>query len=493
MKLAGNGPLCSPPGAQKNKGRYEEQDVKASAIWITGLMVTLTIAGCSRQEEILAGERFGTRVPLSEAFPADAGALTEEEVLAASQETVEAPDPLLSLRREASEDVSVPISLPAATNRSSWTHRGGDASHYAGHLQLGAAPARVWSTRIGNGNSRKYRISSDPVIAGDRVFALDSQAGVTAMSLAGDVLWRADLTPASDRNSDASGGGLAYGDGALYVTTGFGRLTALDAADGSVRWEQRFDAPITGAPTVNGDLVYVTARDNTIAAVRTANGRLAWSVNGAPSNSTMITGAGPAAQGDTVVFPSGVSELIAARPEGVRVWAASLAGQRRGFAYAGISDITGDPVIRNGAVYAATQSGRFAKLDQATGERIWTATDGAYSPGLPVGGSVFIVSDQGQLVRLDDATGEVIWTVDLPYYRRSSVRRLKSVTSHFGPILAGGQLVVGSDDGSLRFFSPEDGSLRYETKLPGGAASMPAVANGTLYILSGNGQMHAFR
>ena len=103
------------------------------------------------------------------------------------------------------------------------------------------------------------------------------------------------------------------------------------------------------------------------------------------------------------------------------------------------------------------------------------------------------MSDQGQLVRLDDATGEVIWTVDLPYYRRGSVRRLKSVTSHFGPILAGGQLVVGSDDGSLRFFSPEDGSLRYETKLPGGAASMPAVVNGTLYILSGNGQMHAFR
>jgi outer membrane protein assembly factor BamB len=172
---------------------------------------------------------------------------------------------------------------------------------------------------------------------------------------------------------------------------------------------------------------------------------------------------------------------------------ASLAGQRRGYAYAGISDITADPVIVGGSVYAGTQSGRFAKLDLATGERIWTATEGAYSPGVPVGGSVFIVSDQGQLVRLDDASGAVIWAVDLPYYRKDRPRRLRAVTEHYGPVLAGGQVIVGSDDGRLRFFSPEDGTLRLEADLPGGAASLPAVVGGTLYILSGNGQLHAFR
>jgi outer membrane protein assembly factor BamB len=464
--------------------------VKVAGIWIAGLMVVAAASGCARRDETLPGDRFDTRTPLAETF---AAAPAEGEDMAAAQAEAPERDPLADLRRTPEQPQAVAIALPAATAPTSWTHRGGSAARYAGNLQLSAAPRRVWSTNIGAGNSRRYRISSDPVIGDGRIYTLDSRAQVSAISPTGAVLWRRDLTPASERNADATGGGLAYGDGMLFATTGFGRLVALDPATGTQKWTQRFDAPVTGAPTYADGLVYVSARDNSATAVRAANGRLAWTVPGAPAGSAMISGAGPAVGNGTVVFPSAASELVAARPEGVRIWGASLAGQRRGYAYAGISDITADPVIVGGSVYAGTQSGRFAKLDLATGERIWTATEGAYSPGVPVGGSVFIVSDQGQLVRLDDASGAVIWAVDLPYYRKDRPRRLRAVTEHYGPVLAGGQVIVGSDDGRLRFFSPEDGTLRLEADLPGGAASLPAVVGGTLYILSGNGQLHAFR
>ena len=466
--------------------------MKAARIWIAGVLALATVAGCSREEERLPGERFDTRTPLAETLPGAAAEVVEPGAELAEVEPAE-PDPFALLRAPAPEAVALPISLPPAQTLAAWTHRGGTADHATGHMALSQTPERIWSANIGAGNSRKYVISSDPIVVGDRIFTLDSRSQVTAVSASGSVLWRQDLTPGSERNADATGGGLAYGAGTLFATTGFGRLVALDPETGAERWTQRFSAPVTGAPSVSGDLVYVTARDNGINAVRASNGRLVWSAPGAPSGSGMITGSGPAISGDTVIFPSGASELLAATPEGIRTWAASLAGQRRGFAYAGISDITADPVIVGNAVYAGTQSGRFAKLDRETGERIWTATEGAIAPGAVVDGSVFILSDQGRLVRLDDATGDVLWAVDLPYFKRDRVRRLRAITAHYGPVLAGGQLVVGSDDGRLRFFSPVDGSLTYETALPGGAASLPAVVNGTLYILSGNGQVHAFR
>lgn len=455
----------------------------------------VAVAGCSREEERLPGPRFDTRTPLAETFaaPLDAEAGAEAGAETAAAAEIDARDPLEMLRDDAPEAEAVPISLPAQRSSGSWTHRGGDATRDAGHVALSATPERIWSVNIGSGNSRKYAIASDPVVADGRIFTLDSRAQVSAVSPEGRVLWRADLTPLGERNADATGGGLAFGDGTLFATTGFGRLVALDPATGAERWTQRFSAPVTGAPAVAGDRVLVAARDNSINAVRTGNGRLIWTAPGAPSNSGVITGTGPSAAGDTVVFPSGASEIIAARPEGIRLWAASLAGERRGFAYAGISDITADPVITRGAVYAGTQSGRFAKLDRETGERIWTATEGATAPAIVAGGSVFIVNDQNRLVRLDDATGEVIWAVDLPYYERDRPRRLREITAHYGPLLAGGRLIVASDDGRLRFFSPEDGALLHETGLPGGAASLPAIVNGTLYILSGNGQLHAFR
>jgi outer membrane protein assembly factor BamB len=45
----------------------------------------------------------------------------------------------------------------------------------------------------------------------------------------------------------------------------------------------------------------------------------------------------------------------------------------------------------------------------------------------------------------------------------------------------------------LRAFDPVNGNLVHTAEIPGGAASQPAVAGGTLYVVGGNGQLHAFR
>ena len=446
------------------------------------LIASVALMSCTRGEQRLPGKRIDVR-----------DALLQDAQDAGQIAPTNAVQPLDTNLREEVRN-SVAISLPAQVNHASWTHRGGSANHKVTHPALNTSLTRVWSANIGAGNSRRYRISGDPVVAEGRVFAQDSRARVSAFSTSGGQLWSRDLTPASDRNKDATGGGLAYGGGRLFVTTGFGELVALDPATGGTVWRQEFDAPVTGTPTVRGDLVYVVSRDNRSFGIRTDNGRIQWQLPGAPSNSDLITGAGPAVTDRLAIFPNGQSEVNAAlRRGGIRVWGGSIAGERRGRAYAGITDITGDPVVVGETVYVGSQSGRFAASDATTGDRIWTATEGAYSPGWPVGGSVFIVSDQAQLVRLDGETGEVVWAVDLPYFKRERVRRRKSVFAHYGPVLAGGRLIVASDDGQIRSFDPRSGQLISSVAIPGGAASLPAVVGGTLYILSANGQLQAFR
>jgi outer membrane protein assembly factor BamB len=129
----------------------------------------------------------------------------------------------------------------------------------------------------------------------------------------------------------------------------------------------------------------------------------------------------------------------------------------------------------------------------STGERLWTAVEGALNPPLVVGGSVFVVNDEARLVRLDAATGAVIWTAEMPYFLKEKPKRRKSVHTHYGPVLAGGRIAVVSSDGLLRLFDPTDGAMVYTAPIPGGAAAAPALAGGVLYVLSGNGQLHAFR
>ena len=73
------------------------------------------------------------------------------------------------------------------------------------------------------------------------------------------------------------------------------------------------------------------------------------------------------------------------------------------------------------------------------------------------------------------------------------MRRQRDVFAHFGPVLAGGQLWVGSGDGQLRAFNPVDGAQTFTTELPGGAGTRPIIVDGVLYIVSAQGQLLAFR
>ncbi|MHC0054965.1 PQQ-like beta-propeller repeat protein [Actibacterium sp. D379-3] len=426
------------------------------------------LAACGPREVILEGERIDVRDSLSGADPAAA--------------------PAADVAR------AVPIRLPAPQTQADWPQKASNPQHLPTHAALGAAPVEIWNVNIGAGETSKYRISADPVVADGRIFTLDARSQVMAHSTAGAPLWSADLTPASEPNKDATGGGLAYGGGRLFATSGFGLLVALDPATGRQIWTQKTDAVITSAPTYRDGLVYVVSRDNSAWAIRAEDGRVQWQLPGTPSPSGMIGGAAPAVTDRLAIFPFGSSELVATlRKSGVRVWGAAVSGQRRGRVYSTITDITGDPVVDGDVIYVASQSGRTVAIKAAGGERLWTAEEGSYSPVLPVGGSVFLLSDEARLVRLDAATGDLIWAVDLPYFVKKKPKKFKSVHAHYGPVLAGGRLVVASDDGLIRFFAPEDGKLLGTTELRGGATSDPVIANGTLYLVTSNGQLHAFR
>ena len=409
-------------------------------------------------------------------------------------ERLDLRDGLATAPLNALEATAVP--LPAQRLNPSWTHRGGDADHRIVHPQLGSSLTPLFSVSIGDGNSRRARITADPVVGGGRIFALDSGSTVTAIGLDGAVLWSGDVTPPTDGAEEASGGGLALDDTQLYVSTGFGRLIALDAATGTVRWEQDLDAPGSAAPTVANGLVFVVARDGRAWAIDAQSGRVQWQLTGTPSGANLAGGAGAAVTSEMAVLPFPSGEVLGAFPQGgLRRWSSVIAGERLGEAAgAAATDIASDPVIDGNVVYAGNASGRIVAMELTSGTRIWTATEGATSPVWPVGGAVFAMNDLNQLVRLSAAGGEVVWRVQLPtveeraWYQRGSARAV-----HYGPILAGGRLIVASSDGLLRQFDPTSGASVGDIALPGGAASHPVVAGGTLYVVAADGRLHAFR
>ncbi len=430
----------------------------AKTIFAAGLLVALT-AACGERDVKLVGERVDIR--------ADAAAF---------------------------ENQSPALRLQSARSNANWTHRNGGAGHTITHPALGTTLSQVFAVTIGEGDSRRARITAEPVVSGGIVYTLDARSQVTATSTAGAPVWTINIAPRNDGQNDASGGGVAVSGDTVYVTTGFGELTALNAATGAERWTQDLDAPGTSAPTVRDGLVYVVARNSTAWALDATNGRIQWQLSGTPSIGNFSGGAGAAVSGDLAVFPFPSGEVVATFPQGgTRRWQTVLSGERLGRAAGLITDIAGDPVISGDRVYVGNFGGQVAALDAFSGDRIWTLNEGALGPVWPAGNSVFIVNDVNELVRIDADSGAPIWRTPLPTAVIESSNRQPAVAAYFGPVLAGGRLIVAGSDGVLRQFDPVSGALVGTAQIPGGAASAPAVANNTLYVISKTGQLVAFR
>lgn len=436
-----------------------------------GTAILAVLASCAKKDDpILQGEREGIREVLT--APADAASITEAA-------------PATGIP---------PLSLPPTRANTNWTQAIGTPATRTAHPALGNSLQMIWSVPIGEGDGKRARISADPVVADGRVFTLDAHARVTAVSTNGQVLWTQDLVPPNDSASDGSGGGLAYGNGKLFVSSGFGLLTALDAKTGAQIWQQSLQATGSGSPAVAGNLVYLVAGDDVAWAIDTETGRIRWQLAATPDINNVFGAPSPAVSDKYVVFGFGSGELQGAlRKGGLRLWDSQIAGQRHGYSAGGIDDITGDPVIEGDRIFVGNHSGRTVALGLANGKRLWTAPDGPLNPVWPAGDSIFMITDRNELLRLSAEDGSRLWAHTLPFFTKDKPKRQAEIFAHHGPVIAGGKLIVASNDGQMRFFDPATGTPRGVVALPGGATTNPVVAGGTLYVVSTKGKLLAFR
>lgn len=437
----------------------------------TGLKISVAVFGlgllsaCSQSDPILPGERLALR-------PGDtaAAAETENRALAAN--------------------------LPAAVSNGQWAQSPVSPFARTTHAALQLPLQQVWSTSIGDGDKRRKRLNTTPVSDGARIYTMSSDLRITATDTSGAAVWTHQLETPRDSAASVQGGGLGVADGVLYATSGLGQLTALEAATGSVVWTQDLDTVATGAPTISGGLVYLTSGDNIGWAIETDSGRVRWQTETVADINNVAGAPAPALEGDRVVFGFGNGQIQTTfRQGGLSLWSSEIAGQRKGRAVNTVGDITGDPVIADGSLYAGNHSGSMAGFDLFSGDRKWTLAEGALHQPWIAGGSVYFVSDLNELKRVDAETGEQIWSVALPGWvpsARPHKRRDRSYVN-YGPILAGGQLIVASSDGAIRMFNPEDGALTSQVDIPGGATTSPIVVNGTLYVVSKKGTLFAYR
>jgi len=384
------------------------------------------------------------------------------------------------------------VSLPPATEVTSWPQSGGLPSHVMENPALGEQLTRVWSSSIGAGGGYRARLTAPPILAANLVFTMDSDAVVSAFDAAtGRQAWSRVTEDPEDRSTNV-GGGIAFDDGIVYAATGRAELLALDAATGTVKWRARLPAGARGAPTIAAGKLFIPLIDSQFVAVSATDGAKIWSYQGSSAHPVVLGAPAPAFADGLLIAGFAAGDIVGLVPaSGAVVWSDSLAANRGRNSLADVSSISGRILVKNGRAYAVSLGRQLAAFDARNGRRLWDrAVASAETPWI-AGNFIYVTLADGRVAAIAALDGQVAWVTQLDTF--ANMEKKKDPITWLGPVLAGGRLRVAGSNGTMLDLSPTTGQILATTTLPGPAALTPIVAGGTLYIVTNDGTLTAFR
>ncbi|WP_267639801.1 outer membrane protein assembly factor BamB family protein [Haloarchaeobius amylolyticus] len=246
------------------------------------------------------------------------------------------------------------------------------------------------------------RVTGPPVLTGDIVLvcctAPDGTNTLRAYDRAWNEWWRRPRGGSHAQPTPTVAGSTVYGgdsDGTVF---------ALDAADGTPRWERTFGDERQGgavhAPVTVGDAgVYVpvaSSREQGIYCLSPEDGQTRWQQEWVDVQSVM-------ALTDDLLLVSYPSYEVAAfdAETGERRWSTGLDSRR-----------ISPPTVADDTVVVADETGLYG-LDVATGKRRWKRTTDATAFARPVvAGDTVVAQTTDGLVGCSVSTGKRRWTVE---------------------------------------------------------------------------------
>ncbi|SRR6266487_762404 len=274
-------------------------------------------------------------------------------------------------------------------------------------------------------------------------------------------------------------------DGVIYIGSYDHAMKALDAASGQLLWSHQLATPPPNSlpedidhssPAVANGLVYVgTAWPNIFYAFKAKTGAIAWSFKAGSGidNSPVI-------YNDAVYFGSDDQKLYALQAgTGKLLWSFQVNGRF----------YESSPIIANGTVYFCVDGGTFYAVNATTGKLLWSQP--GYVPNMPVvANGVVYASFYNDTQRkygvaaLNGQMGSVLWRT----FTSDIYGRIQS-----SPAIANGVVYIGTGDSKIFALNASTGAVQwtYTNPLNTSFDVAPAVANGVLYTGDAYGQFLA--
>jgi outer membrane protein assembly factor BamB len=253
-----------------------------------------------------------------------------------------------------------------------------------------------------------------PVIGGTRLFLLDDNGVLRGIDKhSGRTLWRKRLGALAAASP-------AYGDGKVYVVllqrkrkgpkSRTGRVAALDAKTGKLRWSRELSSRSESSPLLDGGTLYFGSESGTVYAMDAADGDVRWRFKA----SGAVKGGLALADGRLFFGAYGNSLYALRQRDGSQIWRASTDSGAFGL---GGGNFYSTPAVAYGRVYIGSTNGRMYSFGADSGKIAWSRDTGGYVYASPAVAQVpdapalvYAGSYDGRFYAWDAQTGDVRWS-----------------------------------------------------------------------------------
>ncbi|OOR91204.1 outer membrane protein assembly factor BamB [Moraxella caviae] len=323
----------------------------------------------------------------------------------------------------------------------------------------------------GNRASSKDVVDLQVAALGDVLIA-GSRGGVVSAYKNGNVLWTTDVG-----GSITSGVAADADSGVVIVGTRAGKVSALDAATGALRWQSDLSTASLTPALISGNRVLLSGNDNVLYGLDLNTGDKVWQFNTQTTDISVRGAARPLGlDRTTALFGTADGRIHALNPStGTPLWTRRVGLATGGSAVERLHDVDGTPLVVGSHLYVTSYSGQFAGFDMATGRTMFVIGDvaSAKSPAV-LGDAVVVASTDGKLTAFHRVTGEKLWENDALKHRKLT-----------NPVAVGERLAVGDLDGVVHVFDSA-GKIVSRSNTKGALTSLQTIGN-RLYAQSATG------
>ena len=273
-----------------------------------------------------------------------------------------------------------------------------------------------------------------------------------------------------------------------------GKLYALDANTGNIKWTFQTGGAITNSPTIVGNLVIFGSNDRNLYAVNTNTGLMYWRFSTGSSGVGENIEVSPAVNLSTVYFSCSNGKLYAIDTTTQTISGVVIPTQK--WVSVNGSSRSSGPTIDNGLVFSSASDKTISAFAAQTGLRKWqyTLDDlSSLSNAVVLNNTVYAFAQNSSLYALNATTGNLLWKTLLDPGFTGAI--------YGSPTIWNGTLYVpstnsgGAVTNQICAVNITTGAIKWFSVNPGEAGSIvlgPAVYNGILYGTSDNARIYAW-